>query len=94
LYRLRAITPEVIHTPHTGPGEEAGHILVASRKGIYIAYGSLAIFPVFTKRVKVVPLEEPEANIPVYVAWRSNEMSRHVLDFVQTVRGLFQVNHV
>jgi hypothetical protein len=54
----------LIHTPHSGPGEEAGHMLVASRKGIYIVYASLAIFPGFTKRVKVLPLEEPDARIP------------------------------
>src|SRR5262252_5025042 len=58
LYRVRGITPAVIHTPHSGPGEEAGHMLVASKKGIYIVYTSLAIFPVFTQRVKVLPLDE------------------------------------
>lgn len=94
LYRLRAITPAVIHTPHSGPGEEAGHMLVASRKGIYIVYASLAIFPVFTKRVKVLPLDEPDARIPVYVAWRSNDKSSEVLNFLRTVRGLFEINDV
>jgi DNA-binding transcriptional LysR family regulator len=95
LYRLRAITPSVIHTPLlSGPGEEAGHMLVASRKGIYIVYASLAVFPVFTKRVKVLPLEEPDARIPVFVAWRNDEKSRHVLDFLQTVRGLFEVKYI
>lgn len=94
LYRLRAITPMVIHTPHSGPGEEAGHMLVASRKGIYIVYASLAIFPVFTKRVKVLPLDEPDARIPVYVAWRNNEKSSHVLNFLRTVRGLFGINDI
>jgi DNA-binding transcriptional LysR family regulator len=95
LYRLRAMTPAVIHTPHlSGPGEEAGHMLVASRKGIYIVYASLAVFPVFTKRVKVLPLDEPDARIPVYVAWRSNEKSGHVLNFLRTVRGLFEINEV
>jgi DNA-binding transcriptional LysR family regulator len=94
LYRVRGITPAVIHTPHSGPGEEAGHMLVASRKGIYIVYASLAIFPGFTKRVKVLPLDEPDAKIAVYVAWRNNEKSRHVLDFLRTVRGLFDINDV
>lgn len=94
LYRVRAITPAIIHTPHSGPGEEAGHILVASGKGIYIVYASLAIFPVFTKRVKVLPLDEPDARIPVYVAWRNNEKSGHVLNFLRTVRGLFEINDV
>jgi DNA-binding transcriptional LysR family regulator len=94
LYRVRGITPEVIHAPHSGPGEEAGHMLVAARKGIYIVYASLAIFPVFTKRVKVLPLDEPDAKIPVYVAWRNNEKSRHVLEFLRTVRGLFEISDV
>jgi len=93
LYRLRSITPEVIHSPHTGPGEEAGHMLVASRKGIYIVYASLAIFPVFTKRVKVLPLDEPDATIPVYVAWRHNENSGQVLNFLRTVRDLFAIDY-
>jgi DNA-binding transcriptional LysR family regulator len=94
LYRVRGITPSVIHTPHSGPGEEAGHMLVASRKGIYIVYASLAIFPVFSKRVKVLPLDEPDATIPVYVAWRNNERSRHVLNFLGTVRNLFEIKAV
>jgi DNA-binding transcriptional LysR family regulator len=94
LYRVRGITPAVIHTPHSGPGEEAGHMLVASRKGIYIVYASLAIFPVFRKRVKVLPLDEPDAKMPVYVAWRTNERSRHVLNFVETVRSLFDIKRV
>jgi DNA-binding transcriptional LysR family regulator len=94
LYRVRAISPAVVHTPHSGPGEEAGHILVASGKRIYIVYASLAIFPVFTKRVKVLPLDEPDTRIPVFVAWRNNEKSRHVIDFLQTVRGLFEIKHI
>ena len=94
LYRLRAIIPTVIHTPHSGPGEEAGHMLVASGKGIYIVYASLATFPVFTKRVKVLPLDEPDAKIPVYIAWRNNETSGQVLNFLRTVRGLFEINDV
>jgi|SRR5215470_510625 len=94
LYRLRGITPAVIHTPHSGPGEESGHMLVASRKGFYIVYASLAIFPVFTKRVKVLPLDEPDAKISVYVAWRNDEKSSDVLNFLRTVRGLFEINDV
>ena len=92
LYRVRAIDPEVIHTPHSGPGEESGHMLVASGKGVYIVYASLATFPVFHKRVRVLPLDEEDASIPVYVAWRHNEKSRHVLDFLQTARGVFEIN--
>ena len=69
-------------------------MLVASRKGIYIVYASLAIFPVFRKRVKVLPLDEPDAKMPVYVAWRTNERSRHVLNFVETVRSLFDIKRV
>jgi len=94
LYRVRGITPTVIQTPHSGPGEEAGHMLVASRKGIYIVYASLAIFPVFSKRVRVLPLDEPDARIPVYVAWRNDERSRHVLNFLGTVRSLFEIKAV
>ena len=94
LYRVRGITPAVVQTPHSGPGEEAGHMLVASRKGIYVVYGSLAIFPVFSKRVKVLQLDEPDARIPVYVAWRTNEKSSHVLNFVETVRSQYGIQRV
>jgi DNA-binding transcriptional LysR family regulator len=94
LYRVRALNPVVVHTPHSGPGEESGHMLVASRRGIYIVYASLAIFPAFTKRVKVLPLDEPDARIPVYVAWRNNEKSRHVLDFLRTTRALFEIKDI
>src|SRR3974390_2165800 len=91
LYRMRAIAPSIIHTPDTGPGEEAGHMLVASRKATYIVYASLAIFPGFSKRVKVLPIDEPDAKVSVYVAWRTNEKSRHVLNFLETVRPLFEI---
>jgi LysR family hca operon transcriptional activator len=90
LYKQADISPKVIHTPHTGPLEEAGCILVASNKGFYIASGTFAKYPIYSKGVRAVRLDEPDATIEVHVAWRSDEKSKTVLDFLRSVRATFK----
>jgi DNA-binding transcriptional LysR family regulator len=68
-------------------------MLVAACKGIYIAGGALAREPVYRKGVKVLRLDEPDANIDVYVAWRSHEKSQDVADFLKIVRDVFRIEN-
>lgn len=85
LYHRAGITPNVVHTA-TGPYEEAGAILVASGKGIYLGVGEVVAHPACGSQVAVVPLDEPGAAMAVHVAWRKEERSPAVLSFLDSVR--------
>ncbi len=89
LYRQAGVVPKVVHTP-TGPWEEAGTMLVASGKGIYIGVGAIFSHPVFGSEVTTVPLSEPGATIKVHMAWRKDEKSRSVLDFLDSAQEVFR----
>ena len=89
LYRQAGVAPKIIQT-RTGPYEEAGAILVASGKGIYVGVGGVLSHPVFGSGVIAVPLDEPEATIEVHVAWRKDEKSAAVFAFLDSVRRAFK----
>jgi len=91
LYREADITPEIEHTL-AAPYEEAGGMLVASGKGIYIGVGAALEHPVFSRGVKAVRLDEPGASIDVHVAWRRDESSGALMDFLQSVRTVFKIS--
>ncbi len=89
LFRERGLEPKVIQTEST-PLDEAGAILVASGKGVYIAMGPDVVHPSFADRLAVVPLAEREAFVEAHVAWRRNEGARAVLDFVAFTKQFFK----
>ena len=89
LYRKADVHPKIIQT-RSLPYEEAGAILVASGKGIYIAIGTNPCHPRFADGVTVVPLAEPDAKFDVHMAWRRDESSISVLGFLDTVREVFK----
>jgi DNA-binding transcriptional LysR family regulator len=89
LYRRAGISPRIIFTS-TAPFEEAGTMLVASGKGIYLGVGAVLSDPVSGSEVATVPLDEPEAKIEVHMAWRKGENSSAVLAFLDSVRRLFK----
>ena len=86
LYHRAGIHPRLIQTK-TLPYEEAGAILVASGKGVYVAVGDDPVHPSFQDRVKAIPLDEPDACIDVHVGWRQHESSPAVLAFLETVNA-------
>jgi DNA-binding transcriptional LysR family regulator len=88
LYREAGVAPRVVHT-RTGPWEEAGTMLVASGKGIYVGVGAVLSHPVFGSEVTSVLLSEPGATIAVHVAWRKDEKSKLIFDFVDSVQEVF-----
>jgi DNA-binding transcriptional LysR family regulator len=91
LYKRAGIRPTVIHTD-TAPYEEAGTVLLASGKGVYLGVGAVIGHPELGSGVAVVPLDEPDATIEVHAAWRKNEKSQAVLAFLNSVRRVLK-NH-
>jgi DNA-binding transcriptional LysR family regulator len=89
LYARAGITPKRIPTPEAGPHNQAGLMMVASGKGIYLCMG----VPLSTNNgvtsVTVVPLSDPEATLDVCVAWRKDESSPVVRQFLESVWQVF-----
>lgn len=89
LYRDAGISPKIISTA-TMPYDEAGAILVASGKGIYIAVGERPYYPSFADRLAAVLLDEPTAVMPVHIVWRKNERARIAIEFVKYAESMFE----
>ncbi|HTW24189.1 MAG TPA: LysR substrate-binding domain-containing protein [Candidatus Baltobacteraceae bacterium] len=89
LYREAGISPKVIPTA-TMPYDEAGAILVASGKGIYIAVGENPYYPSFADRLTARLLDEPAAVMPVHIVWRKNEHATLALEFVKHAERMFE----
>jgi DNA-binding transcriptional LysR family regulator len=89
LYRRRGFTPHITLT-HAEAHEEAGTIMVAAGKGIYIGVGAIVTRAVSGVELAAIPLMEPEAKIEVYVARRKDESSTAVFAFLDSVRGVPQ----
>jgi DNA-binding transcriptional LysR family regulator len=95
LYRRAGINPKLVQTS-TFPYEEAGAMVIASGKGIYLGVssspgtGTTVCHPLFKDQLAVVPLNEPDALLDVQVAWRARENSPAILAFLKTVRYVFR----
>lgn len=89
LYRHAGVSPRILFTS-TAPHEEAGAMLVASGKGIYLGVGAVLSNPMGGSEVATVLLDEPEAKIEVHMAWRKGENSSAVLAFLDSVRRLYK----
>jgi DNA-binding transcriptional LysR family regulator len=85
IFRAAAIDPTIVQT-QTGAHEEAGTMLVAAGKGIFLIPASLA-YRCVGKDVTAIPLAEPFAVFEVHMAWRRNERSPLVLNLLETVRA-------
>jgi DNA-binding transcriptional LysR family regulator len=95
LYRRAGVNPKVTHSS-SFPYEEAGAMLIASGKGIYLGVssspgtGTTVCHPLFVDKVAVVPLDEPGAELDVQVVWRARENSPAILAFLKTIRSVFR----
>jgi DNA-binding transcriptional LysR family regulator len=90
LYSRQGFTPHLTVT-HVEAHEEAGAIMVASGKAIFMGAGAIVNRSVSGVELASVRLLEPEAKIEVYVAWRKSEESAAVLDFLDSVRRVFRL---
>jgi DNA-binding transcriptional LysR family regulator len=93
LYRKRDLSPRLTIT-HTETHEEAGKVMVATGKGIFIGVGAMVNTSVLGVHLAAVPLNEPGAKFPVSIAWRKQETSLAVLEFVGSARKLFRTKSV
>lgn len=86
LYSRHGLTPRLIPT-HVEAHEEAGAIMVASGKAIFMGAGAIVNRAVSGIQLASVRLNEPEAKIEVYAAWRKDETSPAVNAFLDCVRA-------
>jgi DNA-binding transcriptional LysR family regulator len=85
LLRDAPVQPKLVQTM-TGPYEEAGTVLVASGKGIYIGGGAAIAHPGVSRLVRAIPLSDASATIGICMAWRKEEQSPQVLEFIESMR--------
>ncbi len=90
LYSRHGFTPHLT-VSHVEAHEEAGAVMVASGKAIFIGAGAIVNRSVSGLELASVRLNEPEAKIEVYVAWRKSEESSAILDFLESVRREFRL---
>ena len=88
LYSRQGFTPHLTVT-HVEAHEEAGAIMVASGKAIFIGAGAIVNRSVSGVELASARLNEPEAKIEVYLAWRKGEESAVILGFLDSVRRVF-----
>ncbi len=88
LYAAAGVTPRIVHTK-TSPIEQAGLMLVASGEGIFPSVSSPFTRAQSAPGVGEVVLSEPNASIPVLLAWRADEVSTAVTRFVAVARDVF-----
>ena len=89
LCRNAGLSPRIVTTESTCY-DEAGAMMAASGKGVFLAVGKNPTHPSFADRLVALNLREPQATIEVHAAWRRSESSRTILNFIQTARELLQ----
>jgi len=92
LYSRLGLTPHFAVT-HVEAHEEAGAIMVASGKAVFIGAGAIVTRSVSGIELVSVPLNEAEAKIEVYMAWRKDEESGVVRGFLNSVRRIHHLAH-
>jgi DNA-binding transcriptional LysR family regulator len=88
LYSRQGLTPHFAVT-HVEAHEEAGAIMVAAGKAIFIGAGAIVTRAVSGIALASVPLNEADAKIEVYMSWRRDEDSAAVFAFLDSVRRSF-----
>ena len=89
LYSRQGLTPHLTVT-HAEAREESGAIMVASGKAIFLGAGAIVNRSVSGLELAWVRLDEPEAKIEVYAAWRKGEEAPAALTFLDSVRRVFK----
>lgn len=90
LYNRQGLTPHLTLT-HVEAHEEAGAIMIASGKGIFVGAGATVNRSVAGLELATIRLNEPEAKIDVCAAWRKGEDSVVTLSFLESVRRVFKL---
>lgn len=91
LYSKQGFTPHLKVT-HVEAHEEAGAIMIASGRAIFLGAGAAVNRTVSNLELASVRLNETDAKIEVYAAWRKGEESAVILDFLNSVRRVFRLS--
>ena len=89
LYAHAGITPTIVETPGAGPYNNAGLMLVASGRGVYICLGVPLTSPNALSGVAVIPMSDADATIDVCVVRRKDDASPIVSEFLDCARRVF-----
>jgi DNA-binding transcriptional LysR family regulator len=68
---------------------QSGLMLVASGEGLYFSVASVFTQPHPAEGVAVLTLDEPNATMPVLLAFRRDESSEAARNFVKSARDTF-----
>lgn len=90
LYAAAGLKPRIAQT-RTGPLAQSGLMLVASGDGVYLSVGSAFTQSQAAEGVASLTLEEPNASLPVLLAYRRNESAGAAVDFVKSAFDVFGV---
>ena len=85
MFSRQGFAPRVVPT-QVEAHEEAGAIMVASGKGIFVGPPAILNHSIAGLELAFLALNEREAKIRVYAAWRKGEKSPDVSAFVDTAR--------
>ena len=88
LYVAAGVKPHVVEG-QPPPYAQGAMMLVASRQGFYVGIASQFTQTHRASGVAVVPLDEPDARLDIRLAWRRNESSRNVREFLRSAREVF-----
>lgn len=91
LYAEAGMSPNIVHVPlNPAPNSDSQVVMVACRKGILVMPDEVSRRPGPGSALIAVPLDEPSARIDVHMAWRKDEKSRAVFEFLDSARRVFR----
>jgi DNA-binding transcriptional LysR family regulator len=87
LYAKAGLSPRISPMgADPAPSNEVHKVLLAANKGIFILADEIGARADSSHVAVAIPLEEPDARIGLYVAWRKGESSSSVLKLLDTAR--------
>lgn len=91
LYAAAGVNPIISSVAvEPNPNNDLQALLLTSRKGIRIIPDEPACRPAPASEIAAVPLDEPDATMPVHMVWRKAEKKAVVLAFVETARQILR----
>jgi len=85
LYAKAAIEPRISPLKADASGE-VHKVLLAANKGVFVVADEFSARAENSGVAVAIPLEEPDARIGLYMAWRKGESSSSVLSLLDTAR--------